>query len=114
MRYMTGSLSVQGWTDIFKEAFRCTKPGGYFESFEAAPRLTSDDGTVTERSAMAQWGKLFTAGGEKTGKTFAMVDEGMQRAGMEAAGYVDVEERDFKVRLFRARPAFEKRKRNEG
>ena len=97
MRYMTGSLSVQGWYDLFKEAFRCTKPGGYFESFEAAPFFTSDDGTVTETSALSQWGKLFVEGGKKIGATFSMVVDGTQTKGMEEAGYVDIEERDFKV-----------------
>ncbi|PKS08413.1 hypothetical protein jhhlp_005124 [Lomentospora prolificans] len=97
MRYMTGSLSVQGWFDLFKEAFRCTKPGGYFESFDAAPWFDSDDGTVTEKSALAQWGKLFVEGGKKIGRTFTMVDDGTQRKGMEEAGYVEIEERNFKV-----------------
>lgn len=103
MRYMIGSLTAQGWKDLFKEAFRCTKPGGYFESFEATPRFDSDDGTVTDRSAMAQWGKLFVAGGEKIGTTFTMVDDGTQRSGMEEAGYVDIKEKEFKVSFGRLR-----------
>lgn len=97
MRYMTGSLSVQAWYDLFREAFRCTKPGGYFESFEAAPFFDSDDDTVTDTSALSQWGKLFVEGGKKIGTTFTMVIDGTQRKGMEEAGYVDIEERDFKV-----------------
>ncbi len=99
MRYMTGSLSTQRWYDLFKEAYRCTKPGGYFETFEAAPWFQSDDGTVSDTSALSQWGKLFVEGGKKIGTTFTMVDEELQRKGMEEAGYVDIEEANFKVRL---------------
>ncbi|PKS08438.1 hypothetical protein jhhlp_005149, partial [Lomentospora prolificans] len=69
----------------------------YFESFDAAPGYDSDDGTVTEKSALAQWGKLFVEGGKKIGRTFTMVDDGTQRKGMEEAGYVEIEERNFKV-----------------
>ncbi|QGI88814.1 hypothetical protein CEK26_000029 [Fusarium fujikuroi] len=43
MRYMYGSIS--DWSALFKEAFRVCKPGGWVESYEASPRMESDDGT---------------------------------------------------------------------
>lgn len=98
LRYLTGS--IQNWDFLFEQAFKCTKPGGYVESFEAEPRFKSDDGTIVEDSAMAQWGKLFIQGGKRLGRIFTMVDDGTQRSAMEKAGYVDVQEHEVKVYLW--------------
>ncbi|KAH7310828.1 S-adenosyl-L-methionine-dependent methyltransferase [Stachybotrys elegans] len=95
MRYMTGS--IVDWKALFREAFRCCAPGGYMESLESSPWFKSDDGTVTDTSAMGQWGKLFVEGSKKLGRTFTMVPDGLQREGMEEAGFVDIQEFDMKV-----------------
>lgn len=97
MRYMTGSL--RDWFNLFDQAFQCVKPGGYVESFEAAPRFESDDGTVRDDSAMAQWGRLFVEGGKKIGRSFTMVDEGTQKSAMEKAGFINIQEHEVKVCL---------------
>lgn len=97
MRYLTGS--IKDWFELFKQAFVATKPGGYLESYEASPYIISDDGTVKEGSAMAQWGPLFVAGGEKTGRSFTMYEEGTQRAAMEKAGFINIQERNLRVSL---------------
>ena len=96
MRYLTGS--TKDWYTLFGEAFRCIRPGGYLETFEAAGYFSSDDGSVKEDSAMAQWGKFFAEGGKIIGRTFNMVDDGTQRDALERAGFVDIEEANFKVR----------------
>ncbi|KAL2213557.1 S-adenosyl-L-methionine-dependent methyltransferase [Sarocladium strictum] len=90
MRYLTGS--IVDWNQLFVEAFRSCRSGGYVESFEASPYMISDDETVLEGSAMDQWGKLFVEGSKTFGRTFTMVDDGLQRSGMEAAGFVDIDE----------------------
>jgi hypothetical protein len=95
MRYLTGSII--DWRALFREAFRCCKPGGYIESLESAPWLESDDKTVTDKTAMSQCGKLFVQGGLKIGRSFTLVDDEEQRKGMEAAGFVDIQEFNIKV-----------------
>lgn len=95
MRYLTGS--IVDWGALFHEAFRCCKPGGYIESLESAPWLESDDGTVTDKTAMCQWGELFVQGGLKIGRSFTLVDDEEQRKGMKAAGFVDIQEFNIKV-----------------
>ncbi|CCC14086.1 hypothetical protein SMACR_08397 [Sordaria macrospora] len=65
------------------------KPGGYVESCGSGMTWLSDDGTATE--AMDQWGKVFREGGRKLGRTFTVYEEDLQRKGMEAAGFVDIE-----------------------
>lgn len=59
--------------------------------------MESDDGTVLKTSAMGQWASFFVEGGKKLGQTFLVVDEGIQRKAMEAAGFVDIQERNIKV-----------------
>lgn len=95
MRYLTGS--IKDWFGLFEQAFIATKPGGYIESYEASPYIISDDDTVKEGSAMAQWGPLFVAGGEQTGRSFTMYEEGTQRAAMEKAGLINIQERNLRV-----------------
>lgn len=95
MRYLYGSIG--DWSALFKEAFRTCKPGGWAESFEASPRLESDDGSVTENSAMNEWGKFFIEGGKKLGRPFTIIEDDLQKRYMEEAGFVDIQTRDLKV-----------------
>ncbi|RMJ13178.1 hypothetical protein CDV36_007189 [Fusarium kuroshium] len=95
MRWLVGS--IVDWPQLFKEAYKCLKPGGYIESHEALSRMDCDDGSIHEKSAMHQWGKFFVEGGKKIGRSFTIVEDEVQRKGMEEAGFVNIEERNFKV-----------------
>lgn len=97
IRYLIGC--IPDWNQLFKEAFKAIKPGGYLESFETAPYIESDDGTVKKDSALDRWGNIFIEASKKTGRTFTVLDEGIQRKAMEEAGFVDIEEWNFKVYL---------------
>lgn len=52
---------------------------------------------IPEDSALSQWGKFFVEGGKIIGRPFTVLDDGLQRKGMEAAGFVDIQEFDYKV-----------------
>ena len=95
MRYLIGS--IQDWNALFREAYRCTKPGGYIQSFEPGSGLVCDDDTIAEGSALHQWGKIFEAGGKVLGRSFSVLEDDVQRKGMEEAGFVDIEEARYKV-----------------
>ncbi|RSL41968.1 hypothetical protein CEP53_012453 [Fusarium sp. AF-6] len=95
MRYLYGSIS--DWSALFKEAFIVCKPGGWVESYEASPRMESDDGSVTETCAINEWGKFFIEGGKKLNRTFEILDKDLQKKGMEEAGFVDIQIWDFKA-----------------
>jgi hypothetical protein len=60
--------------------------------------VTSDDGTVKPGSALDTWGRLFVESGEKIGRSFKIISEDLQRKGMEAAGFVDIQTVKYKVR----------------
>ncbi|KAK7420362.1 hypothetical protein QQX98_002785 [Neonectria punicea] len=95
MRFLVGSIA--DWTDLFKQAYRCLKPGGWIETDEGSPVIDSDDGSVHDTSAMSKWGNIFFEGGRKLGRSFSVLEDDVQKKGMEAAGFVDVHEENFKV-----------------
>lgn len=95
MRYLVGS--IVDWSALFKEAYNALKPGAWLESFEGSPHIVADDGTVAEKSAISQWGKFFEEGGRTLSRTFLVVDQGIQRKAMEEAGFIDIQEWEFKV-----------------
>lgn len=95
IRYLAGS--IQDWPALFKEAYRCTKPGGWIQSFDTSGGFESDDGSVKENSALSQWGKLFAEGGRMLGRSCSLFEEEIQRRGIEEAGFVDLQEANFKV-----------------
>ncbi|KAM0298662.1 hypothetical protein ACHAPM_008084 [Fusarium culmorum] len=59
--------------------------------------MESDDGSVTEGSAMNEWGKFFIEGGKKLNRTFEIIDKDLQIQGMKEAGFVDVKVWDYKA-----------------
>ncbi len=95
IRYLQGC--ILDWPAFFSEAFRVLKPGGWLESYEASPKVASDDDTMPPNSAIAQWGPLFINGGKALGRSFTIVDDGIQKKVMEEAGFVDVQEKMIKV-----------------
>jgi SAM-dependent methyltransferase len=97
MRYLFGSIS--DWPGLYKEAFRCCKPGGYIEDFEASVVMFSDDGSLKEGTPMNQWGKVFHEAGKKFNRPFTVVEDDTQQKGMEEAGFVNLNVWDFKCPL---------------
>ncbi|KAI0473360.1 S-adenosyl-L-methionine-dependent methyltransferase [Xylariaceae sp. FL0804] len=96
-RWLVGS--VADWPALFREAFRAIRPGGTFESIESSAMIRSDDDTVAVGSALDQWGRVFWEAGKKFGRSFRVVEDGLQRQAMEAAGFVDIKEIDVKTPL---------------
>ncbi|CRK18058.1 hypothetical protein BN1708_012229 [Verticillium longisporum] len=92
-RWLIGSIA--DWTALFKEAFKCLKPGGYLESHEPSSGFENQGEPLDQKSALAQWGKFFVKGGLKFGRPFTVFEEHIQRKAMEAAGFVDIEEREI-------------------
>ncbi|KAK3399758.1 S-adenosyl-L-methionine-dependent methyltransferase [Sordaria brevicollis] len=95
IRFLVGV--VEDWYKLFRQAYRTCKPGGYVESFTAEFQFHSDDGSVKPDSALGQWGKVFSEGGKKFGRTFDVYQDDLQRKGMEAAGFTNIEFKDIIV-----------------
>ncbi|KAI0881363.1 S-adenosyl-L-methionine-dependent methyltransferase [Annulohypoxylon maeteangense] len=97
LRWLTGS--IPDWDALYREIFATLKPGGYFEHKESACMLVSDDGTVREGSAIDQWGKVFTEAGKKFGRSFSVVEDGLQVEAMKKAGFEIIQEENLKTPL---------------
>lgn len=95
MRWLVGSIA--DWTALFKEAYKSLKPGGWVETYEPSATVESDDNSVLPGSAMSQWQKFFVEGGRKMGRPFTVFQDELQKKAMQEAGFVDIEERNFKV-----------------
>jgi hypothetical protein len=98
IRWLMGS--IKDWNALYSEAFRACKPNGWVESHEASSVISSDDNTVDRDSAMGQWGKLFIEGSKKIRSSFTVVEDGVQRKAMEEAGFINIQEFNFKVRSY--------------
>ena len=95
IRWLMGSIA--DWTALFEQAYKACKPGGWVESLEGSCYVESDHCDLPDTSALGQWSKFFVEGGKKLGRTFLVVEDDLQRKGMEAAGFVDIQETTFKV-----------------
>ncbi|KAH7012949.1 S-adenosyl-L-methionine-dependent methyltransferase [Ilyonectria destructans] len=94
IRFLSGCIA--DWPALFKQAYKCLKPGGIIETMEPSANIESDDGTVDETSAMGQWGKIFIEGGQKIGRTFTVFQDNVQNKSLEEAGFVDLHEHQYK------------------
>ena len=64
---------------------------------ESTAVIESDDDTVTEATALGQWGRIFGNFGETIGRSFTVVADGIQERAMQAAGFVDIHVVEYKV-----------------
>ncbi|KAI5924531.1 S-adenosyl-L-methionine-dependent methyltransferase [Camillea tinctor] len=95
-RYLFGA--VADWTELFRQAYRVCRPGGWCQSGEADVEILSDDNTVPPDGAMNTfWNMLYREAGRKLGVSFQVIKEGLQRKGMEEAGFVDIQEVSYKI-----------------
>ncbi|KAJ4258169.1 hypothetical protein NW762_008310 [Fusarium torreyae] len=96
-RWLIGS--VTDWTALFKQAYKALKPGAWLESFEVNGYFESDDNTLPDESALAQWGVIFREGAKKlrSPASFAVVRDRLQKQAMEEAGFVSFEEKHIKI-----------------
>lgn len=80
---------------IAVQAFQALNPGGYFESQEYDGCFSSDDGTLTPESALSRWSHDLCAASEFLDRPIVMAR--YLRAIYEEVGFVDVQEKVFKI-----------------
>ncbi|EGX93629.1 TAM domain methyltransferase, putative [Cordyceps militaris CM01] len=80
---------------IAKQAFENLQPGGWFESQEYDSIITSDDGTLSPDSALARWFHELATAGDLCDRPTVMAHK--LREVYERVGFVDVQERIFKM-----------------
>ncbi|KAI0380330.1 S-adenosyl-L-methionine-dependent methyltransferase [Hypomontagnella monticulosa] len=97
VRWLVGA--IPDWFHLFREVYKATKPGGYTETMESSCIMQSDDGSVKDGSALDQWSKVFEEAGKKSGRTFTIIEQNLQRRAMEAAGFEVITEETHKTPL---------------
>ncbi|WPJ62724.1 hypothetical protein SMAC4_13590 [Sordaria macrospora] len=95
IRWLTGS--IKDWTAVYKEAYRCLKPGGWIEHADSSGDIFSEDNSVTEDSAMSQWGKIWQEAGRRGGNPVDLIPANLQENGMKEAGFVNITKKELPI-----------------
>ncbi|KAK1773003.1 S-adenosyl-L-methionine-dependent methyltransferase [Copromyces sp. CBS 386.78] len=86
--------TMKDWPSLYKEAYRCTKPGGWIEHLDSDVHFVCLDGTMPKDSAIAQWGHIWTEVERKAGVIANMLDGHMEN-GIKEAGFTNVQIEDY-------------------
>ncbi|CAP86336.1 Pc20g10070 [Penicillium rubens Wisconsin 54-1255] len=97
MRLMLGSFTPEGWDQLYKQCYDALTPGGWIEQVELDVRVYSDDGSLKQDSTLATWGDNFIGCSERAGRS--LLTQETMRGAMEKAGFVDVQEKLYKIPL---------------
>ncbi|KAK3331848.1 S-adenosyl-L-methionine-dependent methyltransferase [Cercophora scortea] len=85
-RFMTGS--ILDWPKFFKQSFNNLNPGGIIELQDIIYPMRSDDGTLTEDSALHKWSVTLAEGFRAAGRP---LDSALEyEAQLAEAGFVDI------------------------
>ncbi|KAK3355189.1 S-adenosyl-L-methionine-dependent methyltransferase [Neurospora tetraspora] len=87
LRWLTGI--IKDWNALYKEAYRCAKPGAWIEQLDGDAELYCFDGTMPNNSAMAQWV------GRKTGLEVNVVSSDTMEKGMKNAGFTNITSEEY-------------------
>lgn len=95
IRFMAGCF--KDWVKLYKECFRCLKPGGWLEHQEFSLHVRSDDGSIPPDSIWREWASVFIEAGERAGQTFEVIDKNNWVVWMEEAGFANVHTKTIKT-----------------
>ncbi|KAJ5083679.1 hypothetical protein N7456_013106 [Penicillium angulare] len=94
MANMIGSFDSSEWERVYQQCYDKLQPGAWFEQFEIGPFVESDDGTLPPDSALASWGPMLKACGERAGRSCSIIST--MSSNIRRTGFVDVHERVYK------------------
>jgi hypothetical protein len=89
--------SIKDWPALYKEVWRCLKPGGWFEHADFAIGIKSDDNSIPPDCVWGEWDKLFDEAGERMGRTFRVIQNNVKW--FEDTGFVGIESHPIKMPL---------------
>ncbi|KAL2213528.1 S-adenosyl-L-methionine-dependent methyltransferase [Sarocladium strictum] len=91
--------SIKDWPALYRQIFRCLKPGGWVEHLDYSIDITCDDGSIPAGSAFDGWGKLFQDAGEELGQTFRVIEDGRNVKWQTDVGFENINHYYFKLPL---------------
>ena len=95
LRTMIGS--IKDWDKLYRQAFRCLRPGGWIEHHDNVVRFRCENDSIADQSPLGQYHKVIWRAGEAMGQTFKILEEDVQTRGMAAAGFVNLNVREMKA-----------------
>ena len=98
-RGMAGS--IRDWPKLYEQIYKNLKPGGYLEMQEYETWVRSDDGTLENAKFIIEWQEKIDEASKAFGKQMNVA--GLQKGYIQDAGFEDVTEDIYKVRLFISR-----------
>ena len=97
MRFLLGS--IQDWDALYRQAYRCLKPGGWIEHCDQSITACCDDGSMPDDCMWHEWSRVFIKAGELQGRTFKIIEDSANVRRIEKAGFVNVTEQKFRLPL---------------
>ncbi|KAK1780985.1 S-adenosyl-L-methionine-dependent methyltransferase [Copromyces sp. CBS 386.78] len=94
MSFLNGA--IENWGNLYKQAYRVCKPGGWVEHVDTSPIIECDDGTVPPDSAMVEYGRVMAEAGRRIGRSLTIVHDGTQEPGLKEAGFVNLQTKTWK------------------
>ncbi|KAK3495123.1 S-adenosyl-L-methionine-dependent methyltransferase [Neurospora hispaniola] len=91
--------AIEDWGNLYKNAYRCCKPGGWIEHFDCSPIVSCDDETLPPDSALATYGKILDEAGKRIGRSLTIAHDGTQEPGLKEAGFVNLHTKQWKQPL---------------
>jgi len=91
---MCGLTSID-WPKLFKQAYNCLKPGGWFEMQEVIFQRRSDDNSIPKDSQFRLWEEEWHRGIEAIG--YSLCDLATLTSQMKDAGFAKVEHIEYKL-----------------
>lgn len=95
LRILMGSFQRTDFQNLYKQAYANLAPGGWIESFEGSIQFLCDDGTMPANSHVAKYHEVLGGAAAKAGNYMDIMKE--MRGFIEDAGFVNVQEKNYKV-----------------
>ncbi|KAI1816895.1 S-adenosyl-L-methionine-dependent methyltransferase [Poronia punctata] len=89
-RLVAGGINSGRWTGYIRDIFRCLRPDGWVQMVEIDYNAQSDNGALTDSSALRQWSQTYLTAMEQSKNPRAP-----RRLGgwLRNAGFTDIDER---------------------
>ncbi|KAK3356309.1 S-adenosyl-L-methionine-dependent methyltransferase [Lasiosphaeria hispida] len=88
---------IEDWPKLYRQAYRCLKPGGWIEHTDFTVRVLTDDNSVPKDDPYKMWNQFFEQATEKTGRSFHLAEENKLADWLKESGFPSVQVENYRV-----------------